>query len=190
MLAKSGRAQAAEMVCRYGRALSHVEAVLAGLYDLSDRLEVAMKHGKASSYPYYQRRFGSLSIKELNSLRADVKKQEQAVSQMFLDAVRSHDKNKIIEIADAVWFLKDKHTQPVDRERMVIAFLKDIQDRFGGRPTVRQIAQILAFDDVDDVKNIQTPADGWSALRRKCQELGLELSVIRKTRRKKPKRTL
>jgi len=106
------------------------------------------------------------------------------VSEMFLDAVRRFDGNKIIEIAQAVWFMKDffrggfveSNFKDVERSRLVL--LRAQLEFAGAKMTIKEVAIHLAG------KNVETPADGFSTLRRKCKEIGVPLVESRKTGKK------
>jgi len=48
----------------------------------------------------------------------------------------------------------------------------------------RLVAQFLILDDAEARKKMKTPADGFSALRRKCLQLGVPLAESRKRKKK------
>lgn len=118
--------------------------------------------------------------KELNGAKA-------TIVGLFIDAVNNHDVAAIMEIARAVWFFKDhRHPHPsADRERLALLFLRDIFQEHGGSWTIREIAKFVALEDTFLGKPFEAPADGFSALRRKCKELGIPVKPSRKTTKKK-----
>jgi hypothetical protein len=103
---------------------------------------------------------------------------------MFMQAVNSHNVERIMNLAKAVAFFKDKHLSPdfvpADRERALLLFLKMLVDRSGEKISIRRVAQFLLLDNPEARKKMVTPADGFSALRRKCLRLGIPLAESRK----------
>ena len=107
---------------------------------------------------------------------------EKGLFQEFVKALEESNADKILEIANAVRFFKD-HRFPshkdADPERYWIVWLKA---RFGDPDdhwlTIREVAEFIAG------KKVEAPTDGFSALRRKCKEIGLPLAESRKRTRK------
>lgn len=110
--------------------------------------------------------------------------EENRICAEFIKAVNNFDRDKIIEIADAVWFFKDffkggwddsKFTLP---DYLPLQMAKFYLKRDGKKATVRQVAQFLKGSD--DV----TSEDGFKSLRRKLQAMGFPL-LERKRRTRK-----
>jgi hypothetical protein len=120
-------------------------------------------------------------ILTVNDLYRAMKRQEKIVCEMFLDALRREDADKILQIAQAVRFLKEH--QPftaVDPDRRWLISLKQRLDKHGLRMSVRNVAKFLS-ESMN--KPLNYAEDGFSSLRRKCQELDFPLAT-RKIRRK------
>ena len=103
---------------------------------------------------------------------------EKGICDIFIDAMKRNDADKIIEIAQAVWFFKDKRYpmfKPIDRERGLLLFAKARLDFHEQQWTIREVSEYLSGG-----KKVETPADGFSALRRKCRELNFPLAESRK----------
>jgi len=85
-------------------------------------------------------------------------------------------------------FFKDKRPSsdfiPADRERALLLFIKTIIDHSKEKIPIRMVAQFLILDDAEAHKKMKTPADGFSALRRKCLHLGVPLAESRKRKQK------
>jgi len=109
--------------------------------------------------------------------------EEAELCAMFLEAIQQRDGHKILKIAEAVWFLKDTFgNKPVDPERAVLLSLKQFFESTGERWTI----QLIAYSVQESTGNkIEDHKDGFSALRRKCKELGVPIAKSRRGRRKK-----
>jgi hypothetical protein len=110
--------------------------------------------------------------------------------EQFMAAVDADDFQKIHELAEAVRFFKT-NKYPVhcdaDPERAALLFLKKYyrhEDKDEHKMTIREVAEFLAWEKthkIGDAVNstfpkIETPADGFSALRRKCREVDFPLA--------------
>jgi hypothetical protein len=123
--------------------------------------------------------------KELKDLEAEI-------CRMFLQAVKTHDRKAIMEIADAVCFFKDKRTlTPVtlDSVRLCLLELKTllyIAEQSGQKatPTISVIAEFVNQRRGPNKPKIESSEDGYSSLRRKCKELGIRVAASRKIRKK------
>jgi hypothetical protein len=75
---------------------------------------------------------------------------EQTISQMFIQAINSHDGERIMNLAKAAWFFKDKRYSkdfsPADRERMLLLHLKSHLEFTGGNASIKAVAMFLALD--------------------------------------------
>jgi hypothetical protein len=103
------------------------------------------------------------------------------VCDIFIKALLAHDREGILELANAAEFFKDKLDDdyvPADPERYKLLKLKTGSALNRPRP-IRKIAEYL-----NGGRRVQTPADGFSALRRKCKELGIPIQHSRKISKK------
>lgn len=105
---------------------------------------------------------------------------EKGLFDIFVKALEENDDAKILEIADAVRFFKTNRYpfhQDADSDRHRLLWIKE---RLGDdeKWTIRQVAEYLAGGKVE------TPADGFSALRRKCRELNFPLAPSRQIKKK------
>jgi len=104
------------------------------------------------------------------------------ICQMFLKAVKEHDRGKIIKIADAVWFFKGKiDAEPVkaDPVRDAILGLRDM-----AKTAPMKIAVAVGFVEMITGIKIQGKENGYKDFRDKCKELGLPIEPSRKIRGK------
>jgi len=110
--------------------------------------------------------------------------------EQFMAAVDADDFQRIHELAEAVRFFKT-NKYPVhcdaDPERAALLSLKKHyrhEDKDEHKMTIREVAEFLAWEKnhkIGDAVNstfpkIETPADGFSALRRKCREVDFPLA--------------
>jgi len=140
--------------------------------------------GKGIIFPISKREY-DISEEEFQKLQEEMKKQEEILSGIFLEAVKQHNGEMIMQLAKAVWYFKDKRYPnfvPQDRERTLLLFLKAIATETKERLSIRQVAQFLDLDKLTPGEKLPVPADGFSSLRRKCKQVGLRLSDSRKTR--------
>ena len=94
--------------------------------------------------------------------------------------LNKHDGAQIMRLARAVRLFKDMRHQTAeaaDRERASLLFLKSIMEQDGETFTIREIAKLVGQKDA-------VSEDGFSALRRKCKQLGIPVKASRKTSRK------
>ena len=114
-----------------------------------------------------------------------------------MEAVDADDFQQIHEISEAVRFLKTNKYPAhldVDPDRATLLSLKRYYrhgDKDEDKMTIREVAEYLAWAKThkigDTVKSnfpkVETPADGFSALRRKCREINFPLAPSRKISR-------
>jgi hypothetical protein len=178
----------ANTVAVYGRKLSYEECFLRLYYEAKDEWDYAVSNGKASLFPW-RVEADIKTDEDFKVLKKKFEDREMCISQMFMQAVNSHNVERIMNLAKAVGFFKDKHLSsdfvPADRERALLVFLKTLLDRSGEKIPIRLVAQFLLLDNPEARKTMVTPADGFSALRRKCLRLGIPLAESRKISRKK-----
>ena len=176
----------ANTVAVYGRKLSYEECFLRLYYEAKDEWDYAVTKGKASLFPW-RLEADIKSDEDFKVLKKKFEGREMCISQMFMQAVNSHNVERIMNLAKAVGFFKDKHLSsdfvPADRERALLVFLKTLLDRSGEKIPIRLVAQFLLLDNAEARKQMATPADGFSALRRKCLRLGIPLAESRKISR-------
>lgn len=186
-LLQTGNSLTADVVCKYGRELSYEESFLRLYYEAKFRWEYAVESGKEVLFPWKV----AAKIKsdsDFKILKNKFEDMERMISQMFMRAVDSHDGERILNLAKAVSFFKDKRPSsdfiPADRERALLLFIKTILDHSKEKIPIRMVAQFLILDDAEARKKMKTPADGFSALRRKCLQLGVPLAESRKRKKK------
>ncbi len=105
---------------------------------------------------------------------------------ILINAMNSHDSEMVMALARAVSFFKDKRYPKFvaeDRERTILLGMKSLMERTGEKLTIRQVAQFLSMDELSAGKKLEVPADGFSALRRKCREINFPLAPSRKISR-------
>ena len=110
--------------------------------------------------------------------------------EIFMAAVEADDFQKIHDLAEAVRFFKT-NKYPVhcdaDPERAALLSLKKNyrhDDKDEDKMTIREVAEYLAWEKTCKIGDpvgskfpkIETPADGFSALRRKCREVDFPLA--------------
>jgi hypothetical protein len=186
-LVKDGEYLEAEQIAEYGRKLLYHEAFIRLYYKSLDEWGAAMK-GKKTLSPIWQGE-ADISPEEFQATHKKLREAEAMISQMFIDAVNRHDREAVLELANAVWFFRDKRYPnfiPADPERSQLLVLKQLMRVAEGKLTIRQVAQFLALKNtpLGQKIKIQSTEDGFSALRRKCKQLGIPLAESRKTSRK------
>lgn len=144
--------------------------------------------GKAILAPLVRKEYDSeTSTAELEKLQTELKQREQTIIGIFLEAINNHDGKAVMELAQAVWFFKDKRLPkriPADRERSTMIALKSILDGAGEKISIRTLAEFLAVEAKAAGKKFEVSEDGFSALRRKCKEMNFPLAESRKRSRK------
>ena len=108
-------------------------------------------------------------------------KNEKVLCDIFIQAVRNLDGNKVMEIASGIWFLKNAwQTQSnLDVERGLLLWIKPVLINNNKKWTILEVAKFLARG-----KKVRMSADGFSSLRRKCKELDFPLAESGKSKRK------
>ena len=175
-------------VCIHGRRLSDDESDLASLHTIQSFLLDAMKYPEVATAPVRLTGREGKTVPLIKHLRMGLKRIKKKIADKFFKAIDEDDAEKIIELAQAVIFLKDKRPRPLGeephyeaRERALLLMAKEILVMRGEKWTVKEVAQYLAGST-----DIPTPDDGFSALRRKCRQLGLPLASARQIKRKDP----
>jgi hypothetical protein len=158
-------------------------------YDAKDEWEYAVMNSKKILFPW-RSEADVKSEEEFKALKKNFEEKERMISQMFLQAVNHHDGEMIMNLAKAAWFFEGKRKfrtpdfQPADRERTLLIFLKTILEHKKEKASIRTVAKFLRLDNAEALKKMKTPEDGFSALRRKCIQLGVPLAESRKGKRK------
>lgn len=187
-LVQQGHDEEAETLSEYGTQLSFEGSFIRLYYDALDCMEAAMRL-KKSLLPMSHLEADIELVSEIQAAEKKLKERAECISGIFIEAVNSHDREMIINLADAVWFFKGKRGPqfvPADLERSQLLFLKSILKHTGEKLTIRQIAQFLALRNLKlgQKLEIKTPDDGFSALRRKCIELNIPFVPASKIRKK------
>jgi len=147
----------------YGRILSPVEAICHQFYRSRMRLK---KRPVKNVY---------LADDASRAAKQHYEKWEKQLFEIFLLALIAHDRPTIIELADAAQFFDGMEGfKAADPERLKLLRLKTSSAFNRSRP-IREIAEYL-----NGGKKVITPLDGFSALRRKCKELGIPVKRSRK----------
>ena len=178
-------------VATYGRELSPLERLFHRYYKALDTWEEIVKKGKLPHPFWWQPPPGIMSF-AMQMRQKELKELEAEISRMFLQAVKTHDRKAIMEIADAVCFFKDKRSlTPImlDSVRLCLLDLKGIlhvAEASGQKVkiTIRTIAEFVNQSRGPDKPKIESSDDGYSSLRRKCKELGVPIADSRKLRKK------
>jgi hypothetical protein len=168
-------------VCKFGRQLSWLEQQIREYYASIEAVEMAKSDPKKGRMPMVMHDgLRQRNITWLTSAKFMLKHVEKGLVELFIKALKENDAELIIEIAQAVLFFKDKRhgLEAADRERGLLLYAKARLNLYDQKWTIRQVAEYLAGGKVE------TPADGFSALRRKCRELNFPLAPSRKTSKK------
>ena len=162
----------------YGQELSFEEHCLRNYYLALDKLEAALKKDRVVKFsPSWE---PSPAPPNFKKLYAALKEEEKIISLIFIDAVNTHNRNVIKRLADAVWFFRDKRhlqTTAYDPQRNQLLYLKTVLEENKQTIELREVAEFLGMGK-------KVYEDGFSALRRKCKQLGLPLRESRKIRSK------
>ena len=109
------------------------------------------------------------------------KEHEVRLCKILLDSIKSRDAAKIIELADAVKFLKTfkifegQFADSGDSKRVRVLMWKDVCDKFGLRWPIKKLADALHLPN-------EASVDGYAQLRRLCHELNFPLAPSRQIR--------
>jgi hypothetical protein len=174
-------------MAEYGRALNDCERRLRAYYLAIDELGEAMKGKRVPrQLPDGIVERPRIDARLIRYLKGTAKKQEAAIVRMFLDAVKRHDRDGIIKIAEAVWFLRDKRPAPVaaDPVRAMLLRLKRVMALGDMQFTIEQIEQFVMPPRASAFPFKQEWRDR-SALRRMCKALGIHPISSRPKRKSK-----
>jgi hypothetical protein len=172
----------AKEVASYGKTLSGMEERIRQYHACL----LTMKHG-ASFKPFLARVYvlhknGRDQKRKLNFIevcKIAGKHVEEGLIEIFIKALQDGDAEAIFEIAKAIKFFgRPKYPFiPADHERSTILWLKEHSDS-NDPYTIRDVAEAIAGG-----KPVGPSEDGFSALRRKCAQLGLPLANSRKIKK-------
>jgi hypothetical protein len=87
--------------------------------------------------------------------------------------------NKVREEAMLAPVEYGSDSQLYDRTRALCLCLKSVLDEKGEKLTIRQVATFLAHRNFAETPRLDTPADGFSRLRRICREINFPLAETR-----------
>lgn len=117
-----------------------------------------------------------ITSKDFQNLLDSTRKQEEILTKIFLVALYKRDGASILRLAHSVEFFKESLVvHPVDQERQKLLFLRRIFEAEKISWPIREIADFLGYKPAED---------GFSALRRKCKQLGVPFLETRKINRK------
>ena len=108
---------------------------------------------------------------------AEYRHWEQLVSSIFIKAVLAHDREKIIELADAAAFFKGKLSDEYAHDPIRYKLLKlNTGSLVRKARTIKEIATAIEYRNKEDAKA------GYPNLRRLCKQIGVRVraSQIRK----------
>ena len=180
-------------IAQHGRRLTSVESHVLNYYAnkaiLKAFIDGHLKNWPGESvlhYPSGKKR----RMTGRETLEFSVKYVRDGLCERFMEAVDADDFQKIREISEAVRFLKtNKYPADldVDPDRATLLSLKRYyrhEDKDEDKMTIREVAEYLAWAKkykigdpmVSVFPKIETPADGFSALRRKCREVDFPLA--------------
>lgn len=97
------------------------------------------------------------------------RRHSSALIKIFMDSINSRDFEKIVEIANAVKFIKSFEDKRGDLFRAEILFHKLWLDKKGIKWPIRKVAGKIGWPD-------KVGADGFKQLRRMCKELNFPLA--------------
>jgi hypothetical protein len=111
-----------------------------------------------------------------------LKRQEKVLCDIFINAIRNADVDKIMELVEGVILSKDHPPfTSVDPRRRWILLLKMRLAKHGSTMTVSQVVNFL---NAYTTTKIRQTDDGYSQIRRLCKELDFPLTKSKKNKRK------
>lgn len=178
----------AQEIATFGRLLTPSEDLVRMYYATKAEISNKMGGNKWWRHKVIIRRPGVKTLStELGKITESALKKikERLVNEMFA-AIDGEDFEKIQELAEAVRYFKGRkrpHPRPLDFERETLLALK--VSLGGHKITIREVASYLARkkSGSKQAPEIKTPADGFSALRKKCREINFPLASSRKISR-------
>ena len=177
----------AQVLATFGRPLTATEDLVRMYYATRTELNTQMDGSRNWHHKVIIRRQGE---KEISTDVAKItelafKNIKTSLFDKLMSAIDGEDSHKIQELADAVRFFKGRkrpHPIPIDVEREMLLSLK--VELGGEKITIRELAEFMAKKKkklgLAATPENDTPADGFSALRRKCREINSPLAPSRK----------
>ena len=164
------------LFARRGRQFSEIEEMLYHYFLFYDaqqnfiagqesRLEKHLKLYQAMKHPGEPLRPGLMS----DFFEEFCQRHSSPLIKIFMDSINSRDFEKIVEIANAVKFLKSFEDKRGDLFRSKILFHKYWLDKKGIKWPIRKVAEEIGWPD-------KVGADGFKQLRRMCKELNFPLA--------------
>lgn len=170
------------MLAIYGKKLSFEERFVRYFYLAFDGRKNAVKKIKELSKfdyksPFNPRDQKGITGKEFQEICDAFERHKKNIVTIFLGALYSHDGAAIMRLAYAVeFFKKNLKSPPVDVDRKKLLFAKMVFEKENESWPLWKIASFLGHPPADD---------GYSALRRKCKQLGVPFFESRKTSSRK-----
>ena len=170
----------ARYIAQSGKKLTPIESLVFTFYRgcWEQRMKTNAKFNAASKDV-----FGSAWDEEIDAFVDNI---SALLCQVFLAAVKSHDRDRIIEIADAVWYFKDKIVlDPAGAKHDPIrdAILK-LRYLVKTTKSPMNIATAVSFVEAITGKKIPGKENGYKDFRDKCKELDFPIEPTRKPSRK------
>lgn len=120
------------------------------------------------------------TLEDESAIHEFIKHKEAELCSVFIRAVNEYDGDKIVELAQSVWFFKgkfEKNAKGADDERARLLIEKAFLNMQGKKWTARQAAEFITGD--------KSPAkDKIDSIRDKCREMDFPLTSERKIRKK------
>ena len=154
-----------------GRKFSGIELLLNLHYETLERfrqIQVGEKPPEVKLFEGMPSEKAALFVKYCGAIEKHLRNYISQLSQVFIEAVNSHDSDKIIQIAEAVKLFPTFKPQG-DPVRSKILFNKMLLDQKAERWTIGQLAKIMEWPEDDQ-------ANGFPHLRRLCKELEFPLA--------------
>jgi hypothetical protein len=168
------------MLAERGKQFSEIETLL-NLYYKELQEFRRIKSGKKTKLEEVLENEPGWTKERASEHRAEIPKSLQSfaiqISQILIDAIGLRDSRKIIEIADAVEFLKTPPKPPADPWRSKILFNKHCLARDDEKWEIGKWAKILDWPENEG-------EDGFPHLRRLLKELDAPLKPTSQIRRK------
>ena len=167
------------MLAEKGKILTELEQTMKGCLHAFKEFDNMKKTNKTTRELLTEQLGVPMDKEDLETERIVIKKgcrfYRREMFKIFWEALRTHDSNKIREMADAMDVVLAKGV--ADKWRSEILLLKRNCELTGSSGlTVREVAQLIDWQSGQD--------DGFPQLRRLCKELGYPLAHSRQIRRK------
>jgi hypothetical protein len=173
-------------IAQFGRLLTPAELLFTNYFAFKAASKVdVVDSWRAREWKLPDGSVRKMSWREANELNANL--QADILCKKFVAAVEVFDFQKIHEFAEAVRFFKTNgHTHNAEPERAFLLWLKSVYHREFAKGLlldIHTLAQMVAHMKTHKnvlspakMLKVETPADGFSALRRKCREVDFPLA--------------